>query len=73
MMSPKPLNTVEPTVIEGFCVLKMKQEIQEEIFRETEKMTPEELCEYFRAGGLFLREKGKMEKSTICPVAEVPG
>ena len=49
--------TEESTIIEGFRVLKMKQEIQEEIFRETEKMTPEELCEYFRAGGSFFSEQ----------------
>ena len=43
--------------IPGFSVLKMKQEIQEEIYRETEGMTDEEVREYFRKGAEEFRKE----------------
>lgn len=39
---------IEP--IEGFSVLKMKQEVQEQIYRETKGMNVDELIEYFHQG-----------------------
>lgn len=44
-MRPK---SIKSRAIPGFSVLKMKQEIQEQIYRETEGMTDEEVREYFR-------------------------
>lgn len=48
----------KPEIIDGFSVLKMKQEIQERILRETEGMTDEEVREYIRSGS----EKLQAEK-----------
>lgn len=53
----------KPEIIEGFSVLKMKQEIQEKIFRETEGMTSEELCEYYRQGPELLRKSLEGDKT----------
>lgn len=53
----------KPEAIKGFSVMKMKQEIQEEIFRETEGMTSEELCEYYREGPELLRKS--LENNTV--------
>ncbi|MGL4593330.1 MAG: hypothetical protein ACRC2T_02180 [Thermoguttaceae bacterium] len=51
-------------VIPGFSVLKMKQEIQEKIGRETEGMTPEEVREYTRRGSeLYRKELEEMRPS----------
>ena len=47
----------QPQVIEGFSVLKMKQEIQAEIYRETEGMTNEEFRAYIREGAEKFRKE----------------
>ncbi len=39
-----------PKAIPGFSCVKMKEEIQEQIYRETEGMTDEEVQEFFRQG-----------------------
>ncbi len=46
------LNTTfeRPKAIPGFSCVKMKQEIHEQIYRETEGMTDEEVREYIRKG-----------------------
>ncbi|MDR2757513.1 MAG: hypothetical protein LBC20_17610 [Planctomycetaceae bacterium] len=38
-----------PQPINGFSCLKMKQEIQEQIYKETKKMSKEEIREYFQS------------------------
>ncbi|MGL4594179.1 MAG: hypothetical protein ACRCUY_05570 [Thermoguttaceae bacterium] len=43
--------------IEGFSVMKMKQDVQEQIYRETKGMDAEELIEYFRQGSERFRAK----------------
>ena len=45
----------KPQIIEGFSVMKMKQEIQERIYLEIEGMSSEEVCEYFRRESERLR------------------
>jgi hypothetical protein len=42
---------IEPQVIEGFRVLKMKEEIQAKIYRDIEGLDAEGTCEYFRRDG----------------------
>ena len=39
-----------PEPIPGFDVMKWKQEMREQMRRETEGMTSEEFCEYLRQG-----------------------
>ena len=39
-----------PKIIPGFDALKMKQELQERVYRETEGMTKEEIREHIRKG-----------------------
>lgn len=54
------MSTIErtrPDTIPGFSALKMKQELQERVYRNTEGMTDEEVREYIRNGGeQFYRE-----------------
>jgi hypothetical protein len=47
----------KPQIIDGFNVLKMKQEIQEKIYREIEGMTNEEINEYFQRGSTCSRKE----------------
>ncbi|MGL6225407.1 MAG: hypothetical protein ACRC10_02135 [Thermoguttaceae bacterium] len=42
--------TIKLRIIPGFSALKMKQELQERIYRETEGMTDEEVRAYIREG-----------------------
>ena len=50
-----------PEIIPGFDVLKWKAEVQAEILRETEGMTDEEVCEYFRQASERV-ERRRMER-----------
>ncbi len=45
-----------PKAIPGFSALKMKQELQDRIYRETEGMTDEEVREYIRKGAEEFRK-----------------
>ncbi|MDR0704627.1 MAG: hypothetical protein LBF88_06515 [Planctomycetaceae bacterium] len=49
----------ENRFIEGFSALKMKQEVQEQIYRETKGMTDQEVREYFHKGSEQFRKKIK--------------
>lgn len=51
-----------PHAIEGFSVLKMKQEIQDAINRDIEGMTREEILEYFHQGSERLRKETEMSR-----------
>ena len=53
----------KPQIIEGFSVMKMKQEIQERIYLETEGMSSEELCEYFRQGSERFHEELRQQRT----------
>jgi len=53
----------ESKVVEGFSVLKMKQEIQDRIYHETKEMDPEEICEYFRKGSGRFRQENNSENN----------
>jgi hypothetical protein len=55
-----------PEVIPGFDALKLKQELQERIYRETEGMTREEIREYLRLGS----EKFRAERAQLAESAD---
>jgi hypothetical protein len=48
-----------PEPISGFSCLKMKQEIQEQIYQETQNMTKEEIREYFHKKNKYFHKKTK--------------
>ena len=47
--------------IEGFSVLKMKQEVQDKIYHEIKGMNHEEICDYFRKGSEKFRATGLLQ------------
>ena len=55
-----------PEVIPGFDALKIKQELQERIYRETEGMTREEVREYLRQGS----ERFRAERAALAESAD---
>jgi len=53
---------IQPQIVPGFDVLKWKREMQEQIYRETEGMTREEIRAYIQKGSEEFREELKMPK-----------
>ena len=53
---------IQPQIIPGFDVLKWKQEIQDQVYRETEGMTREEIRAYIRKGSEAFREEQRRRK-----------
>ena len=53
---------IQPQIVPGFDVLKRKREMQEQIYRETEGMTREEIRAYIQKGSEEFREELKMPK-----------
>jgi hypothetical protein len=56
---------IQPQIIPGFDVLKWKQEVQEQIYRETEGMSREEICAYIKRGSEAFREEQRCRKMEL--------
>ncbi len=54
-----------PKAIPGFSCLKMKQELQERIYRATEGMTDEEVREYIQQGAARFDEEQKQLRAEL--------
>jgi len=53
---------IQPQIVPGFDVLKWKREMQEQIYRETEGMTREEIRAYIQKGSEEFREEQRRRK-----------
>ncbi len=59
--------------VPGFSCLKMKQELQEIVYRETEGMTDEEVREYIRQGAERFDRESQQRKTEKAKQQELVG
>ena len=62
------LSTIKP--IPGFDCVKMKREIQAQIYEETKDMTSEEYLEYIRKESRIFREEQRLRRAERAKLAE---